>query len=125
MPLCQSGLGQTFQELHPFMCVWDDNTGWDCTAEGVGPQCALVQARDGDFYGTTTGGGRWGYGTIFKITAEGMLTTLAHFDGTNGNWPYGALLQASDGNFYGTTLRGGTRLSKRSSTKHPLALLCL
>jgi uncharacterized repeat protein (TIGR03803 family) len=99
-------LGQTFQELHALTCDWNDTTGWDCSREGVGPQCALVQAKDGNFYGTTTGGGRWGCGTIFKITPEGEFTTLAHFDDTNGCWPYGSLLQARDGNFYGTTRYG-------------------
>jgi uncharacterized repeat protein (TIGR03803 family) len=98
-----AGLSQTFQELHAFMCRWDDNTGWDCTNEGAGPKCALVQGRDGNFYGTTSGGGRWGCGTIFRISPEGEFTTLAHFDGTNGNVPYGALLEVGNGVFYGTT----------------------
>jgi uncharacterized repeat protein (TIGR03803 family) len=106
---CTESSGQTFQELHAFTCRWDDNTGWDCSSEGVGPQSPLVQAKDGNFYGTTTGGGRWGCGTVFKITTEGVFTTLAHFDGTNGCFPYGALFQASDGNFYGTTMYGRGR----------------
>src|SRR5512133_3957417 len=84
-----TGQSQTFQELHAFMCRWDDTTGWDCTAEGAGPQCALVQGRDGGFYGTTTGGGRWGCGTVFVISSQGVFTTLGHFDGTNGCFPYG------------------------------------
>jgi uncharacterized repeat protein (TIGR03803 family) len=99
---------QTFEELHAFTCVWSDDTGWDCTAEGIGSEGTLVQARDGNFYGGSTGGGHWGGGTIFKMTPAGVFSTIAHFDGTNGASPHGALLQATDGNLYGTTFGGGS-----------------
>jgi uncharacterized repeat protein (TIGR03803 family) len=68
----------------------------------------LVQGTDGNFYGTTYFGGANGFGTVFKITPGGMLTTLHNFDGTNGSRnPGGALVQATDGNFYGTTFGEG------------------
>jgi uncharacterized repeat protein (TIGR03803 family) len=70
----------------------------------------LVQATDGDFYGTTGGGGSNGDGTVFKINASGTLTTLHSFDGTDGDSPNG-LFQATDGNFYGTTYTGGASAS--------------
>jgi len=57
-------------------------------------------------YGTTVAGGV--YGTIFKITPEGTLTTLHRFDSTDGEAPYGGLLQATDGSFYGTAEAGGS-----------------
>ena len=63
-----------------------------------------MQAADGDFYGTTQSGG---YGTAFKITAGGTLTTLHRFDSTDGAQPSAGLVQATDGNFYGTTRTGG------------------
>jgi uncharacterized repeat protein (TIGR03803 family) len=63
-----------------------------------------VQATNGNFYGTTDGGGAYGYGTIFEIT--GTLTTLHSFDGTDGADPDGGLVQATNGNFYGTTHMG-------------------
>ncbi len=44
----------------------------------------LVQARDGNFYGTTISGGDGDNGTIFKVTREGMLTTLLSLSVTNG-----------------------------------------
>jgi uncharacterized protein (TIGR03437 family) len=63
----------------------------------------LVQATDGNFYGTTSGGAN-GYGTVFKITPGGALTTLYSFqDGADGADPEAGLIQAADGNFYGTT----------------------
>jgi uncharacterized repeat protein (TIGR03803 family) len=74
---------------------------------GNKPLAGLVQARDGNFYGTTQGGGANGYGTVFKITPSGTLTTLHSFDGTDGSSPNGPLVQGADGKFYGTTGGGG------------------
>ena len=68
--------------------------------DGPGP---LVQATDGDFYGTTFFGGVPNAGTIFKITPGGTLTTLYSFSGYTDGFGPGALLQAADGSFYGTT----------------------
>ncbi len=72
---------------------------------GKGPtREGLVQGSDGNFYGTTSSGGRQGVGTVFKISPNGALTTLYSFSGTNdGAYPCGALVQGSDGNFYATT----------------------
>ena len=70
--------------------------------EGCQPRAALIQATDGDFYGTTQYAGN-GYGTVFKMNSLGNVTTLHSFDGNDGLFPSAALIQASDGNFYGTT----------------------
>jgi uncharacterized repeat protein (TIGR03803 family) len=76
---------------------------------GSGPVGSLIQAKDGNLYGMTIGGGNaGGYGTIFKCTTTGILTTLINFNGSNGGTPYGDLLQAFDGNFYGMTYGGGS-----------------
>ena len=71
---------------------------------GAYPWNGLIQASDGNFYGTTIGTN--GYGTVFKMTTGGTLTTLHSFDSTDGAQPSG-LIQATDGNFYGTTAEGG------------------
>jgi uncharacterized repeat protein (TIGR03803 family) len=68
---------------------------------------ALIQSRDGNFYGTTYIGGANGIGTVFKITPSGTLTTLHSFDGLDGNAPAAGLVQATNGKFYGTTTSGG------------------
>ena len=73
-----------------------------------GPYGRLIQATDGDFYGTTSWGGANGVGTIFKVNASGTVTTLHSFGYTEGALPKAALLQAADGNFYGTASEGGT-----------------
>src|ERR1019366_6604840 len=74
----------------------------------------LIQASDGNFYGTTARGGSANYGTVFRLTTNGVLTTLWSFGNTNsaypttnGAYPTSGLLQARDGNFYGTTSGGG------------------
>ena len=76
-------------------------------ADGEGPVAGLVQATNGNFYGTTYFGGANSLGTIFKITATGTLTTLHSFDALDGENPKAGLVQGSDGNFYGTTYLGG------------------
>jgi uncharacterized repeat protein (TIGR03803 family) len=75
-------------------------------ADGGQPS-GLVQAANGDLYGTTYIGGSYGSGIVFKITPSGTLTTLHSFDTTDGANPVAGLVQAVDGNLYGTTLFGG------------------
>ena len=75
--------------------------------DGAAPVAGLVQATDGNFYGTTYGGGTYSVGTVFKITASGTLTTLHSFDSSDGARPQAGLVQATDSNFYGTAYFGG------------------
>jgi len=95
----------------PFVTLYSFCTqGLNCS-DGRYPYGGLVLAVDGNFYGTTFYGGVNGGGSIFKITPNGILTTLYSFCPqtncpTGGN-PRTGLVQASDGNFYGTTELGG------------------
>jgi len=57
----------------------------------------LIQASDGNSYGTTLKDG----GSIFKLTPDGVQTTLYSFKGDGGNQPQDALVEGPDGNFYG------------------------
>ena len=79
-------------------------------ADGAYPLAGVIQGRDGNFYGTTSGGGpnpnlvKDGPGTVFKITPTGALTTLYSFTGgSDGATPEAGLIQGRDGNFYGST----------------------
>jgi uncharacterized repeat protein (TIGR03803 family) len=74
---------------------------------GVQPKAALTLGTNGNFYGTTTGGGDFGDGTIFMVTPNGQLTTMVSFNGTNGMYPNSNLLLGTNGIFYGTTSGGG------------------
>ncbi len=78
--------------------------------DGAGPVAGVIQAADGNFYGTTSQGGAANAGTVFQLTPAGALTVLYAFTGgsTDGAIPYAGLIQGTDGNFYGTTVGGGT-----------------
>jgi uncharacterized repeat protein (TIGR03803 family) len=89
--------GVTLTTLHSF--EWFTN--------GATP-ASLVRGNDSNYYGTTVGGGTYDYGTIFKITTNGALTTMYSFTGSNdGGNPYGGLILGADGNFYGAAYTGG------------------
>ena len=92
--------GGVFTLLHTFL---------PSSGEGYFPLAGVIQANDGNFYGTTSQGGT-GYGTVFKMTPAGTVTVV-HFFTQTGASPEGshaALIQAADGNLYGTTFRGGS-----------------
>ncbi len=83
-------------------------------SDGSNPYGGIIQAKDGNFYGTTNAGGDdtchapYGCGTVYKLTPAGVLTTLYRFHSTDGQLPFSGLVQGTDGNFYGTTGYGGT-----------------
>jgi uncharacterized repeat protein (TIGR03803 family) len=83
--------------------------GYPCTNGGY-PSAALVQDRDGDFYGTTYYGGDFYAGTIFRITRQGALSKLYSFCAQagceDGDLPTAALALGPDGSLYGTAQRG-------------------
>jgi uncharacterized repeat protein (TIGR03803 family) len=74
---------------------------------GSYPRAALALASDGYFYGTTSSGGAYGDGTVFRMSPDGFLTTILTFAGINGAEPESALIQGADGYLYGTTFSGG------------------
>jgi uncharacterized repeat protein (TIGR03803 family) len=80
-------------------------------ADGIIPE-GLMQANDGNFYGTAGAAGANAGGTVFQITPDGVFTTLYSFctqtNCTDGESPQVAPTQGSDGNLYGTTVAGGT-----------------
>jgi uncharacterized repeat protein (TIGR03803 family) len=79
--------------------------------DGFLPIGRLAQAIDGNFYGTTAGGGAYSFGTVFSISPQGQLTSLYSFCSQggcpDGRTPYGGVVQATDGNLYGNALAGG------------------
>ena len=63
----------------------------------------MIQAADGNLYGTASGGGA-NRGALFRLTTAGTFTNLYSFAGTgDGSYPQAAPVQGGDGNLYGTT----------------------
>lgn len=81
-------------------------------ADGETPWAGVIQANDGNLYGTTSAGGANSGGTVFQLTLNGTLTTLYNFcaqtNCTDGTTPYEGLVQNTNGILYGTTHLGGT-----------------
>ncbi|MBE7156990.1 MAG: hypothetical protein INR62_00895 [Rhodospirillales bacterium] len=71
------------------------------------PLGALIQDGNGNFYGTTNGGGANGLGSIYEVTAAGQYVTLYSFTANDGQFPNCPLYRTSDGSLYGSTFRGG------------------
>ena len=79
--------------------------------DGNGPNGNLVFDAAGNIYGTTSGGGDYGYGTVFQATRSGgswTETVLYSFSPANGINPTAGVILDSAGNLYGTTSAGGT-----------------
>lgn len=77
-------------------------------SDGSYPSANLIADSAGNLYGTTEYGGPTGNGTVFKIAAgSNTITTLATFNGTNGQYPLAGLIADKAGNLYGTTGWGG------------------
>ena len=95
-----------YEILHSF--TGNDNHGFTGDIDGANPWGPLLQAPDGNFYGTTLNGSSTATaatGTVFKMDVTGKVTILHHFlmSTADGVTPYGGLMLAKDGNFYGTT----------------------
>jgi uncharacterized repeat protein (TIGR03803 family) len=75
--------------------------------DGTWPFAGLVQATDGNFYGTTAYGGVGDAGTIYRISPTGDFSVLHTFDQVNGSRPVTTLVQHTNGILYGTTHLGG------------------
>jgi uncharacterized repeat protein (TIGR03803 family) len=110
----QSGCGTVFKISSDgnFTSLWTFCQQNNCP-DGSAPTGTLIEAANGNFYGTTGG-------TVFQITSGGELTTIYSFcsldNCADGLQPYAGVIQGTDGNFYGTTLGGGVNVSCPSAS---------
>lgn len=82
--------------------------------DGSYPLAGLVFDKTGAAYGTTSMGGSYNFGTVFKLTQSSdggawKETVLYNFRGeSDGAVPYGGVILDSEGALYGATAGGGT-----------------
>jgi uncharacterized repeat protein (TIGR03803 family) len=111
-PVCAGlytgGCGTVFKitPAGQFTALYDLCSLANCV-DGISPYGTLMQATDGNLYGTALEGGALGYGTLFQITTSGAFNALHNFDRDNGGVPFAGLMQATNGILYGTTYYGG------------------
>jgi uncharacterized repeat protein (TIGR03803 family) len=119
-PACENGCGTLFQIAlsgssnltGTFTTIYNFCPDNSC-ANGANPMAGLVEAANGYLYGTAGDGGLGeGYGTIYKTTPDGAVTTVYSFCAQggaclDGSYPTTGLIQVSNEDFYGTTSLGG------------------
>jgi uncharacterized repeat protein (TIGR03803 family) len=104
--------GQSFKVLYTFKGGND----------GAYPGAALTRDQNGTLYGTTSGGGKFSEGTVFKLDPDGRERVLYAFPGfVYGGYPFSQLLLDKAGNLYGTTLSGGGQFAELYGTVFKLA----
>jgi len=111
-----SGFGSVFELIPPTGTgQWTQKILYSFagTPDGQAPLAGLVFDSKGNLYGTTTAGGTWDSGTVFKLTpttsGPWTETILHHFDylTNDGTTPMAGLSFDASGNLYGTTSGGG------------------
>lgn len=111
--VCKPGCGTFFKvtSAGALTTLYSFCSQTNCT-DGAYPGGSLVQAANGDFYGTTSRAGANGIGgTVYRMTSGGILTTLYSFcalqNCVDGEEPTSGLVQGTTGSVYGTTIYGG------------------
>jgi uncharacterized repeat protein (TIGR03803 family) len=104
--------GVTF-ELTPSGGGFTQNVLYQFTGgnDGASPVAGVISDGAGNLYGTASGGGAFGFGTVFELTGSGPSRTeqtLYSFqNGSDGATPNGGLIFDASGNLYGSTSSGG------------------
>ena len=76
--------------------------------DGQGPESGVIRDPQGNFYGTTDGGGATGQGVLYRLDPVGHLAVLHDFTGgADGGIPFLGVIRDTAGNLYGTTPNGG------------------
>jgi len=76
--------------------------------KGTQPYSGVIRDASGNLYGTTSAGGTFGEGEVYRLSPAGQLTVIHSFTGgTDGAQPFSGVVADSRGNLYGTAYTGG------------------
>jgi uncharacterized repeat protein (TIGR03803 family) len=116
--------GSSFTQLHSFAAIPPSPNGTINTNSDGSSPLSLVQAGDGYFYGAATYGGANGYGTVFRVSADGSVFQVLHtFSASqstapppavvnpDGAYPQAPFTVGADGLVYGTAGAGGLNMA--------------
>jgi uncharacterized repeat protein (TIGR03803 family) len=117
--------GTSYQGGVGYGVVWEltpSSQGWTLSdpysfsgPDGSFPLAGVTLDQSGNLYGTTTGGGVYGNGTVFHLTPSGSgwtLNPLYAFQPVEGEYPpypYSTLVLGNSSTLYGSTSTGGSR----------------
>jgi uncharacterized repeat protein (TIGR03803 family) len=105
---CSGGCGIVFK-LSETGTLTVLHTFFGGTSDGCWPYGGLIRDKSGNLYGTTSGCGFAGFGTVFKVSQTGTEVVLHSFAGSDGQYPFlTSLLRDRAGNLYGNTYWGGS-----------------
>ncbi|MPM13382.1 hypothetical protein SDC9_59739 [bioreactor metagenome] len=94
-------------EFDPNSHVFNLKADFQSATTGESPLFSMIQAADGNLYGTTNLGGTYNKGTLFRYNiSTNSLTCLHNFDTLQGAYP-GLILQLANGKLYGVSDEGG------------------
>ena len=109
---CAGGCGVVY-ELTPSNGHWTESVLYSFSGgnDGTNPWAGVIFDQAGDLYGTTFGGGTYGYGTVYELmpsVSGWTLKTLYSFQNQqDGEQPYAGVIFDQSGNLYGATTKGG------------------
>ncbi len=103
---CQGGCGTIFKLSDGVVSILYNFSGY--SNDGAFPEWGLTEGTDGNLYGSTERGGRYGLGTLFQISTSGQYKLLYSFPVQVGAEPSSVLLQHTNGSFYGTLFNNST-----------------
>jgi uncharacterized repeat protein (TIGR03803 family) len=94
--------GGTFTVLYSFCAVKEQYC-----SDGKFPAAGVAMDGAGNLYGTTSDGGAYDNGIVYKLAPDGTETVLHSFSGGDGSFPQSDLLVKKSGVIYGVTPHGG------------------
>jgi uncharacterized repeat protein (TIGR03803 family) len=103
------GCGTIFKMTTAGVVLW--TYSFTCGSDGGNPTSGVMQASDGNFYGTGVVANQNQNGLVFKLDQNGIVTPLYTFNYVDGASPQSGLTQGTDGKLYGTTVLGGSGAS--------------